>query len=128
MDAKNTLIEIRVDPDIRGSYTVGAGVGGLVLGGGTAFGVTGLAVLLGLPVAAALMSGGLSAVVIAAVTARITGRYSRRAREEVQQEIDGVLDRLEQGEDLAPPPASWRRWVLDQARRLRVEITGSKVD
>ncbi len=128
VDAKNTLIEIRVDPDIRGSYTVGAGLGGLVLGGGTAFGVTGLAVLLGLPVAAALISGGLSAVVIAAVTARITGRYSRRAREEVQQEIDGLLDRLEQGEDLAPPPASWRRWVMDQARRLRVEITGSKVD
>ncbi len=39
VDAKSTLIEIRVDPDIRGSYTVGAGLGGLVLGGGTAFAV-----------------------------------------------------------------------------------------
>lgn len=128
VDAKTTLIEIRVDPDIRGSYTLGAGLAGLVLGGGTAFGVTGLAVLLALPVAAALTFGGVSAAVIVAVTARIVGRYSRRAREEVQQELEGVFDRLERGEDLAPPPASWRRWVMDQARRFRVEITGSKGD
>ena len=108
---------------------MGAGFAGLVLGGGTAFGVAVLAGgVFALPVAAALASDGLSAVVIAAVTARITGRYSRRAREEVQQEIEGVLDRLEQGEDLAPPPASWRRWLMDQARRFRVEITGSKGD
>ena len=129
VDAKTTLIEIRVDPDIRGSYTVGAGFAGLALGGGTAFGVAALVGgVLALPVTVALMSGGLSAVVIVAVTARITGRYSRRAQEEVQREIEGVLDRLEQGEDLAPPPASWRRWVMDQARRFRVEITGSKGD
>ena len=97
--------------------------------GGTAFGVAGLVGrVLALPVTPALMSGGLSAVVIVAVTARITGRDSRRAREEVQREIEGVLDRLEQGEDLAPPPASWRRWVMDQARRFQVEISGSKGD
>ena len=78
----------------------------------------------GLPVALAF--GGLSAVVIAAATARVIGRYSMRAREEVQRELEGVLDRLEQGEDLAPPPASWRRWVMDPARRFRVEMAGSR--
>lgn len=78
----------------------------------------------GLPVGAAF--GGLSAVVIAAATARVIGRYSMRAREEVQRELEGVLDRLEQGEDLAPPPASWRRWVMDPARRFRVEMAGSR--
>ena len=125
VDAQSTLIEIRVEPDIRGSYTVGAGLTGLVLGGGTAFGVGALSVgVLGLPVGAAF--GGLSAVVIAAATARVIGRYSMRVREEVQQELEGVLDRLEQGEDLAPPPASWRRWVMDPARRFRVEIVGSR--
>ena len=77
----------------------------------------------GLPVGAAF--GGLSAVVIAAATARVIGRYSMRAREEVQRELEGVLDRLELGEDLAPPPTSWRRWVMDPARRFRVEIAGS---
>ena len=80
----------------------------------------------GLPVWAALAFGGLSAVVIAAVTAKVIGRYSMRAREEVQRELEGVLDRLEQGEDLAPPQASWRRWVMDPARRIRVEIAGSR--
>ena len=78
----------------------------------------------GLPVALAF--GGLSAVVIAAATARVIGRYSMRARVEVQRELEGVLDRLEQGEDLAPPPASWRRWVMDPARRFRVEMAGSR--
>ncbi len=129
VDAGCTLIEIRVDPNIRGSYTVGAGFAGVVLGGGTAVGVAVLlGVVLAFPLAAALTTGALSAVAIGAVTARIAGRYSRRAREEVQQELEGVLDKLEQGEDLAPPPASWRRWVMDQARRLRVEIKGSKRD
>ena len=80
----------------------------------------------GLPVAAALAFGGLSAVVIAAATARVIGRYSMRAREEVQRELEGVLDRLEQGEDLSPPPASWGRWVMDPARRFRVEMAGSR--
>ena len=129
LDSRTTLIEIRVDPDIRGSYTVGAGFAGLVLGGGTGFGV---AALLGgvftLPWAVALTAAGISASLIVTATAWITGRYSLRAREEVQQELEGVLDRLEQGEDLAPPSASWRRWVMDQARRFRVEITGSKGD
>jgi hypothetical protein len=129
VDAKTTLIEIRVDPDIRGSYILGAWSTGLVLGGGTAFGVAALTGwVLALPVTAALTLGGLSAVGTAAVTARIIGRYSRRAREEVQRELEGVLDRLEQGEDLSPPPASWRRWVMDQARRFRLEITGAKRD
>ncbi len=73
-------------------------------------------------------AGSQWAKAIVAVTARITGHYSRRAREEVQQELEGVLDRLEQEEDLTPPPASWRRWVMDQARRFRVEITGSRGD
>lgn len=81
-----------------------------------------------MPVTATSALGGLSGVVIATATARIIGRYSRRAREEVQQELEGMLDRLELGEDLASPPASWRRWVMDQGRRFRVEITGSKGD
>ena len=45
-----------------------------------------------------------------------------------KEDLRHTLDRLEQGEDRAPPPASWRRWVMDQARRFRVEITGSKGD
>ena len=129
VDAESTLVEIRVDPDIRGSYTAGAAVTALVAGGATAFGVSALAgAVWALPILAAVSLGGISATAVAITTARVTGRYSRRAREEVQQELEGVLDRLEQGEDLTPPPASWRRWVMDQARRFRIEITGSKGD
>ena len=124
---KSTFIEIRVDPNIRGSYTAGAGFAGLLLGGGTGFGVAVLAGgVLALPALAAVCFGAVSAGAVALVTARITGRYSKTAREVVQQELEGVLDRLERGEDLAPPPASWRRWVMDQARRFRIEISGSK--
>ena len=127
--AESTLVEIRVDPDIRGSYTAGAAVTALVAGGATAFGVSALAgAVLALPILAAVSLGGISAAAVAITTARVTGRYARRAREEVQQELEGVLDRLEHGEDLTPPPASWRRWVMDQARRFRIEITGSKGD
>ena len=129
VDAESTLVEIRVDPDIRGSYTAGAAVTALVAGGATAFGVSALAgAVLAWPILAAVSLGGISAIAVAITTARVTGRYARRAREEVQQELEGVLDRLEQGEDLRPPPASWRRWVMDQARRFRIEITGSKGD
>ncbi|NJD18739.1 MAG: hypothetical protein FIA95_05585 [Gemmatimonadetes bacterium] len=32
----------------------------------------------------------------------------------VQAEVEGLLDRLEQGESLEPPPASWRSWVKRQ--------------
>ncbi len=129
VDAKSTLVEIRVDPNIRGQYTAGAAVSVLLLGGGTAVGVAVLvSSVLALPTLAVLSLAGISAGVVAGSTAGIIGHYSRRAREEVQQELEGVLDRLEQGEDLAPPPASWRRWVMDQARRFRVEITGSGED
>lgn len=43
VDAQSTLIEIRVDSDVRRAYTTGAAVTGLLLGSGTAFGVVGLA-------------------------------------------------------------------------------------
>ena len=30
---------------------------------------------------------------------------------EVRSEVEGVLDALETGASLEPPPPSWRRWV-----------------
>ena len=124
---KSTFIEIRVDPDIRGTYTAGAGFAALFLGSATAAGVVVLAGgVLAIPALVAASLGGISAGAVALVAARIIGLYSKRARAEVQHELEGVLDRLERGEDLAPPPASWRRWVMDQARRFRIEISGSK--
>jgi hypothetical protein len=41
----------------------------------------------------------------------VTGYYHKRRLLEVKAEMEGILDRLEQGESLQPPPSSWRRWV-----------------
>ncbi len=59
---------------------------------------------------------------------RVTGRYSGKRREEVVQELEGILDRLERGEDLSPPPASWRRWVGHQARMFKLRLSRDDVD
>jgi hypothetical protein len=40
-----------------------------------------------------------------------TGLAHKRKVSEVQSEVEGVLDSLESGGSLEPPPPSWRRWV-----------------
>jgi len=39
------------------------------------------------------------------------GQSHKRKLIEVRAEIEGVLDSLEAGASLQPPPPSWRRWV-----------------
>ena len=39
------------------------------------------------------------------------GQSHKRKLREVHTELEGVLDTLETGRSLEPPPASWRRWV-----------------
>lgn len=119
----STLVELAVDPGIRGDYLSGAIIGGAAAGGGVSFGL--LLVLGGvlappIPLLVALVSGGIAAVGVAV----LTGRASKRRHEEVRQELEGVLDSLERGDDLSPPPASWRRWVQRQAKRFRVDLLG----
>jgi hypothetical protein len=38
--------------------------------------------------------------------------------------MEGILDRLESGESLEPPPASWRRWVQRHFRDFLRESKG----
>ena len=73
-----------------------------------------------LPLVVSVAAGG----AVAAGVAALTGRASKKKHEEVLQELEGVLDSLERGDDLAPPPASWRRWVKRQAKRFRVDLLG----
>ena len=119
----STFVELVVDPGIRGEYLSGAIVGGMAAGGVTGFA---LLLLLGgilmppLPLVAAVAVGG----AVTAGVAGLTGRASKKKHEEVIQELEGVLDSLERGDDLAPPPASWRRWVKRQAKRFRVDLLG----
>ena len=129
VDDGSTLVQIDVDPGVRGDYTSGAVMGGLGAGGGMSFGV---AALLGsvfvVPPAAAWSVGIAVGGAVALGVVRITGHYSRKRRGEVQQELEGILDRLERGEDLSRPPASWRRWVTRQARRFKLDLSGNEVD
>ena len=123
VDDGSTLVQIDVDPGVRSDYTSGAVIGGVSFG---------LAALLGsvfaVPALAAWSVGVTVGGAVALGVVRLTGHYSRKRREEIRQELEGILDRLERGEDLSPPPASWRRWVTRQARRFKLQLSGDDID
>jgi hypothetical protein len=120
VDDVRTLVEFEVDPGIRGDY-----VGGLVLGGGAGVVGGGVGAGVGLalvaPVALAVVGGAVLAGGVGVFATRWAGRSHRRKALDVVAEIEGILDRLEGGYSLEPPPSSWRKWVERQfhgARRL----------
>lgn len=119
-DGDGTLVELEVDPGTRGDSVAGSVFGGLLGGGGAGVGV-------GFLVASTLppeLAAGVGAVVASACAVAITwavGRSHKRKLGDVRDEVEGILDRLEAGEGLEPPPPSWRRWVkrhFHGARRL----------
>ncbi|MBW3534651.1 MAG: hypothetical protein KY453_05450 [Gemmatimonadetes bacterium] len=121
-----SLVELEVDPGTRGDQVAGALAGGGAAGIGGGIGV-GVAVATIAPVALAVVAG----VVVAGIAgAGVTGMVARSHRNklvQVRAEMEGVLDRLELGESLEPPPPSWRRWVqrhFHGARRLLDDDTG----
>lgn len=119
----STFVELVVDPGIRGDYLSGAIVGGMAAGGAASFGLLlllGGVILPPVPLVVSVIAGG----AVAAGVGALTGRASKRKHQEVTQELEGVLDSLERGDDLSPPPASWRRWVKRQAKRFSVDLFG----
>jgi hypothetical protein len=128
LDEKSTLVEILVDPGTRGDNVAGAvfggGIAGLAAGGGIAFavvatgGILALAVPLGV-VGCAAVTGGITSLV---------GASHKKKLLEVQAELEGILDRLEAGESLEPPPASWRRWVKRQFHGVAHELLSREED
>ncbi|UCC23865.1 MAG: hypothetical protein JSU98_08985 [Gemmatimonadales bacterium] len=115
-----TLVEFVVDPGIRGDWVaggvIGGGAGGLVSGVGSGVWLASVS-----PDVLAVGAGVLLASGIFAVINRLTASGHRKKWQEILAEVEGILDRLEVGETLEPPPASWRRWVERQfhgARRL----------
>lgn len=95
------------------AWAAGLGAGGSLCAGGVV-----LATALGLPL---LAGGALGAVVGAAAgCASVFGVREawRRKRYEIDQEVEGILDKLETGESLKPPPPKWRRWIQDQLQDL----------
>lgn len=115
-----TLVEFVVDPGIRGDWvaggTIGGGVSGVVVGGGS-----GVALATAVPEVAAIGAGLMLAGGIFAGVNQLCARGHRKRWREILAEVEGILDRLEADDKLEPPPASWRKWVERQfhgARRL----------
>lgn len=110
VDDGRTFVEILIDPGTRGDDIAGAVVGG-GFGAGAAGSLAGLALAAAAPVGLAV---GVGVAVGAGAWSGITylvGRTHKKKVQEVRMEIEGVLDALELGDSLEPPPASWRRWV-----------------
>ena len=63
------------------------------------------------PVGLAVGAGVLLAGAVASGVAYRTGASAKKKLQEVKAELEGILDTLELGESLEPPPAAWRQWV-----------------
>jgi hypothetical protein len=105
-----TLVEFLVDPGTRSDDVAGA-----VFGGGTVGGALGTVAGIGLaavaPVGLAVGAGVVVGAGIWTGIAHAVGRSHKKKLREVRTEVEAVLDSLEMGVSLEPPPASWRRWV-----------------
>jgi len=100
-----------VEPGTRDDYLAGGIIGGAA--GGVGVGV-GIAMAVGLTGGAAALGVALGIVAGTGVFGGISwasGSYHKRRLFQVRAEMEGILDRLEAGESLEPPPPSWRRWV-----------------
>ncbi len=114
VDEHSTMVEFVVDPGMRGDNIAGAAVGGGSAGIGVGIGAMALVITSG--GAAALGAGigiAVGSLTVAAVTHAVGSSHKKKLLA-VQAEVEGLLDRLEQGESLEPPPASWRSWVKRQ--------------
>ena len=103
-------VEIIVDPGTRGDSVGSAVVFGRI--GGVASGtMAGWALSALTPVGLAVGAGVLLAGAVASGAAYRTGASAKKKLQEVKAELEGILDTLELGESLEPPPAAWRQWV-----------------
>jgi hypothetical protein len=113
VNAEHTLVEIDVDSGSR-EDAVGAAIAGAVTGvvaGAAAGGVVAFGWDQALPLALGISAGTLLTAGIATGSTLWARSRHRRKLGDVLAELEGVLDTLEAGETLEPPPPSWRKWV-----------------
>lgn len=127
LEEGTTLVEMVVDPGTRNDSLVGGFLGGVAGGAGAGIG-TGLMVAAVAPFAAAVVAGGAVAVGAAGGIVWFAGRHHQNKLMEIRSEVEGVLDRLESGESLEPPPASWRRWVKRHFHGVARDLDGGNED
>jgi hypothetical protein len=123
LEEGRTLVEIEVEPGTRDDYLAGGVIGGLV--GGSAVGVgVGLAIAAAGPLALGAGAGVALGSAVCGGICVISGSYHKKRLLEVRAEIEGILDRLEGGESLEPPPPSWRRWVRRHFHGVARDLIG----
>lgn len=123
VDDERTLIEFVVDPGTRNDDVAGAVVGGGV-GGGTAGVLAAMGVASVAPFALALGAGvALGSGVLVGIGYAV-GRHHKGKLVDVRTELEGVLDALEIGDPLEPPPPSWRRWVKRHFHGMARDLRG----
>lgn len=127
VDQERTLVEFLVDPGTRGDDVAGA-----LLGGGTAAGVvggvSGVALAATAPVAVAVVVAVMAGAGVWTGIGVAVGRSHKRKLLEVRSEVEGVLDDLETGRSLEPPPSSWRRWVKRHFHGVARDLMGVEDD
>lgn len=110
IDEDRTVVEILVDPGTRNDDIAAAVFGGGVGGGGigvvAAWGIATIS-----PLGVAIGIGAVAGAGIWSGIGYLAGKSHKKKLLEVQWELESVLDALESGASLEPPPASWRRWV-----------------
>ncbi len=120
----STHVEVHVDPGILGDYQAGAFFGGGSAGIGLGVGAGFLAAAVA-PLAIAIACGAVVGLACGLGVGATVGRAFDRRLGQVQSEVEGILDRLESGEMLEPPPPSWRRWVRRHFHGVAREILGT---
>jgi hypothetical protein len=119
-----TLIELRVDPGMRSEALSGAFLGGGAAGVAGGIG-SGILLSLFAPVALAAVGGAVIGGALLGGTAAAVASSNRRKLSAVHAEVEGILDQLESGVELEPPPPSWSDWVKRQfhgARKVMDEL------
>jgi len=122
-----TLVEILVDPGTRGDDVAGAVIG-TGAGGGGAGALAGFVLASVTPIGFAVGAGVVIAGGVGALITYSVGNAHKKKLGEVQTEIEGVLDALEMGRSLEPPPASWRRWVKRHFHGVARELMSTEED
>jgi hypothetical protein len=123
LEEGRTLVTIEVEPGTRDDYMAGGIIGGLGAGGGAGVGA-GLALAAVGPAALGIAAGIAVGSAVFGGISWISGYYHKRRLLEVRSEMEGILDRLEAGGSLEPPPSSWRRWVRRHFHGVARELMG----
>jgi len=128
LDDERVLVEFLVDHGNRSTWIAQAVLGGGVAGGVVGAVVTAFAAWSPAPLALAVIGGFVAWICVWMAVGTGIAERRRKIFVQVQAEVDGVLDCLEAGEALEPPPASWRRWVKRHFHGVARDLSRTKKD